>query len=137
VIVRDAAGDVRIGPLHNTGANPQDAQRAVERGALLVGPYLVDPDRLEGVNLTRTIGDSEFPFLGRSPEVLDAGLGAASFVLVASDGVFTRATPAVDALLGRVTALVDGGAEAAAIVDDALAAGSDDNVTAVLWRAVS
>jgi serine/threonine protein phosphatase PrpC len=135
VIVRDAHGELLMGPLHNTAANPEDAERAVERGALLVGPYLVDPDRMEGVNLTRTIGDADLPFLGRSPEVVEAEVGQQSFVLVASDGLFTRLAPNPEVLLARVGELVGSGADAEELVADALAAGSDDNVTVLLWRA--
>ncbi len=134
VMVRDATGDLALGPLHNTAANPGDAERAVERGALLVGPYLVDPDRMEGVNLTRTIGDADLTFLGRTPEVVDFDLGPESFVLVASDGVFTRLSPNPEILLVHAGDLVDAGADAEAVVADALASGSDDNITAVLWR---
>jgi len=134
VLVRDASGSLVMGPLHNTAANPEDAARAVERGALLVGPYLVDADRMEGVNLTRTIGDADLTFLGRTPEVVDFDLGAGSFVLVASDGLFTRLAPNPEILVARAGDLVDAGADAEAIVQDALTSGSDDNVTAVLWR---
>jgi serine/threonine protein phosphatase PrpC len=134
VVVRDAEGELVIGPLHNTAANPDDAERAVQRGALLVGPYLVDSDRMEGVNLTRTIGDADLTFLGRSPEVLEAALGPRSFVLVASDGVFTRFAPNPEILMERIAEFVDSGADANALVADALATGSDDNVTVVLWR---
>jgi serine/threonine protein phosphatase PrpC len=135
VIVRNDSGGLIMGPVHNTAANPEDAERAVERGALLVGPYLVDPERMEGVNLTRTIGDVDLTFLGRTPEVVEADLGAGSFVLVASDGLFTRLAPNPEILAARMGDLVDAGADAESIVQDALASGSDDNITAVLWRA--
>ena len=135
VILREALDELSIAPLHNTAANPEDAERAVERGALLVGPYLVDADRMEGVNLTRTIGDADLAFLGRTPEVVDFDLGPRSFVLVASDGLFTRLAPNPEILVARVGDLVDAGADAGAIVEDALTSGSDDNITAVLWRA--
>ena len=134
VIVRDAAAACVIGPLHNTFLDPEDAQRAIERGALLVGPYLVRSDTMSGVNLTRTIGDAEFEFLGRTPETVDADLGPESFVLLASDGVFNQDAPDPPALVERMTALVDAGVDAQGLVDDALAKGSDDNVTVVLWR---
>jgi serine/threonine protein phosphatase PrpC len=135
VIVRNADGDVAIGPLHNTAANPEDADRAVERGAILVGPYLVHPEKMEGVNLTRTIGDAELGFLGRAPEVLEASLGARSFVLVASDGVFTRLAPSPEMLAARFGEVIRESTDAEELVADALAAGSDDNVTVLLWRA--
>jgi serine/threonine protein phosphatase PrpC len=135
VIFRDDGGNCLMGPLHNTFHNPEDAQRAIERGALLVGPYLVRSDTMSGVNLTRTIGDAELDFLGRTAEVVEADLGPESFVVLMSDGVFNRvaATPAV--LVERTVALIDSGVDPQAIVDDALAGGSDDNVTVVLWRA--
>jgi serine/threonine protein phosphatase PrpC len=134
VVVRNASGDVVMAPLHNTAANPKDVDEAVGRGALLIGPYLVNPDTMEGVNLTRTIGDADLTFLGRAPEVVELPLGAGSFVLVASDGVFTRLGPTPDALMVRLTDLVDAGADAGQVVEDALACGSDDNVTVLLWR---
>jgi len=134
VMVRTETDEVAMAPLHNTAANPEDAARAVERGALLVGPYLVDSDRMEGVNLTRTIGDADLTFLGRTPESAQFSLGPRSFVLVASDGMFTFLAPTPDALLSRAADLVDAGLSAEAMVEDALAAGSDDNVTVLLWR---
>lgn len=137
VLVRDASGSCVLGALHNTIVNPEDAARAVARGAMMIGPYLCDPQTLEGVNLTRTIGDAELAFLGRAPEMLDAELGPRSFVLVASDGLFSFASPSPDALVERAARLVDEGAGAEDIVADALANGSDDNVTVVLWRASS
>jgi serine/threonine protein phosphatase PrpC len=136
VIVRDGDGELAIGPLHNTAANPEDAERAVERGALLVGPYLVDAERMEGVNLTRTIGDADLDFLGRTPEVMEAALGSESFVLVASDGVFTRLAPNPEMLVARFGELIGSGADAESLVADALAAGSDDNITVLVWRAL-
>lgn len=135
VIVRGGDGEYVVGPVHNTMLNPEDAERAVERGAQLVGPYLVHPERLEGVNLTRTIGDAELEFLGRTPEVLDVALGLQSFVLVGSDGLYTRLAQTPDVLVSRVAELVVEGADASELVADALAAGSEDNVTAVLWQA--
>jgi serine/threonine protein phosphatase PrpC len=134
IVVRTATDEMAMASIHNTAANPQDAARAVERGALLVGPYLVDSDRMEGVNLTRTIGDADLTFLGRTPESADFALGPRSFVLVCSDGMFTSLAPTPDALLTRAADLVDAGLGADAMVEDALAAGSDDNVTVLLWR---
>lgn len=135
VIARDADGEVVHGPLHNTMMNPEDAVRAVARGAVLLGPYLCDPTTLEGVNLTRTIGDAAFGFLGRRPETISVALGAGSYVLVASDGLFTWQALTPETLTQRVDRLVSEGADAQAIVEDALHCGSDDNITAVLWRA--
>jgi serine/threonine protein phosphatase PrpC len=89
---------------------------------------------MEGVNLTRTIGDAELTFLGRTPEVVEFELGANSFVVVASDGLFTRVTPTAEALVARLAELVDAGAGAEEIIEDALASGSDDNITALVWR---
>jgi len=135
VIVRDAAGEVVLAPVHNTGADPDGAEAAVERGAERMGPYLVDPSTGEGVNLTRTIGDAPLRFLGRTPDVLTVDLGSSSYVVVASDGVVTPDAPSRAGLVSRIERLMDEGADAEAIVDDALASGSDDNVTVVLWRA--
>lgn len=137
VIIREADGEATLGPLHNTMANPADAERAVARGALFVWPYLVDDRTLEGVNLTRTIGDAALRFLGRTPETFSVALGAQSYVLVGTDGLFTPVASTPEALVERVDRLVTQGAEAQDLVDDALAEGSDDNVTVVLWKAGS
>jgi serine/threonine protein phosphatase PrpC len=61
-------------------------------------------------------------------------LGEGSFVLVATDGLFSDAAPSPEALVRHVTSVVDEGADAEALVADALAGGSDDNVTVLLWR---
>jgi serine/threonine protein phosphatase PrpC len=135
VLVLERDGRTVLGPLHNTMVNPDDAERAVARGALLMGPYLMDPRTLEGVNLTRTIGDAAFGFLGRTPETLGVDIGPQSYVLVATDGLFSPEAPNPEALVRRLDRLVSEGADARALVDDAIESGSDDNVTVVLWRA--
>lgn len=134
VIVREARGECVLGPLHNTMTNPEDAALAVARGAALIGPYLCDPRTLEGVNLTRTIGDAALTFLGREPEVRTLQVGPSSFVVVGTDGLFSYEAPTPHALVDRVAVLVEGGADAGFLVTDALERGSEDNVTALLWR---
>ena len=134
-IVREASGQMVIGPIHNTFFAPEDAAAAQARGAVRVGPYLCDERTGEGVNLTRTIGDAKLTFLGRDPDTFSAELGPGSFVLVASDGIFTASASTPDALAERMGRLVGGGGDAGLVVYDALACESDDNVTAVVWRA--
>jgi serine/threonine protein phosphatase PrpC len=137
VVVRGADGRTVVGPLHNVFLNEEDRDRAIERGATFMGGYLVDPKSYEGVNLTRTIGDAALTFLGREPETMSASLGPASYVLVGTDGLFTPDASDPDELIARIDTLVDSGANAEAIVDDALESGSEDNVTVVLWRPVA
>lgn len=133
VVVRDADGRSVLGPIHNTATNQPDVQRAMERGAELVGPYLMDPRSGEGVNLTRTIGDAALTFLGREPQLFEASLGPDSFVCVASDGLFseTRSTP--EELVRWIEESVPDGIGPDELVSAALADGSHDNVTVVLW----
>lgn len=133
-VYRDASGDVGIGPVHNALTDPEGRQAALRRGAEYVGGYLVDADSGEGVALTRVLGDAALGFLERTPEIFTVDLGPDSFVLCVTDGAFTQAARDPDGLVERVTGLVDDGADAEAIVSDALANGTDDNVTAVLWR---
>jgi serine/threonine protein phosphatase PrpC len=134
VVMRGADGRSVIGPLHNVFLNPEDRDRAIERGAVYMGGYLVDPKSFEGVNLTRTIGDAALTFLGREPETMSVELGPQSYVVIGTDGLFTPAVSEPDELIARIETLVDRDADAQAIVDDAIASGSEDNVTAVLWR---
>lgn len=135
LVYRDASGEERIGPVHNALTDPEGRQAALRQGAEYAGGYLVDPASGEGVALTRVLGDARLSFLERSPEVFGAELGTGSFVLCATDGVFTRAAPGPEGLVAHLVELVDGGADAEAIVSDALETGTDDNVTVVLWRA--
>lgn len=135
VVYRDAAGEVGIGPVHNALIDAEGRQAALRRGAEYVGGYLVDARSGEGVALTRVLGDAALDFLERTPEIFTVDLGPGSFVLCVTDGVFTSAAPDPDGLVEHVTQLVDGGADAEAVVSDALSNGTDDNVTAVLWRA--
>lgn len=134
-VYRDASGSAGVGPVHNALTDPEGRQAALRRGAEYVGGYLVDAGSGEGVALTRVLGDAGLPFLERTPEVFAVDLGVGSFVLCATDGVFTPAAPDPDGLVEHVTRLVDGGADAEAVVSDALSNGTDDNVTAVLWQA--
>lgn len=132
---KDASGEVRIGPVHNAQTDPDGRQAALERGAEYAGGYLIDPGSGEGVALTRVLGDAGLPFLERTPEVFRVDLASDAFVVCATDGVFTRAAGGPEALARRLEELVGGGADAGEVVEDAMAKGTEDNVTVVLWRA--
>lgn len=73
-------------------------------------------------------------FLSRQPDVYSVDLGPHSFVIVASDGVldpFHKDTPSQEK---RLAEMVAKGADAKALVEDALVRKTGDNATALVYR---
>jgi PPM family protein phosphatase len=66
------------------------------------------------------------------PDVLEIGIEDGDVLALVTDGVWSVLS---DELLGRLAANVDPAAAAESLVDSAIAAGSDDNCTAVVVRA--
>ncbi len=135
VVILDANGLLNLSPDHNARSNEQERLAAISRGAVYDNQYLRDPVTGDGLQMSRSLGDSTMAsFLSRQPDVYSVDLGPHSFVIVASDGVldpFHKDTPSQEK---RLAEMVAKGADAKALVEDALVRKTGDNATALVYR---
>lgn len=135
VIILDAEGQLNISPDHNARSNEAERQAAISRGASYDKQYLRDPVTGDGLQMARSLGDSTMAsFLSREPDVYDVELGSHSFVIVASDGVLDPFHEDTAKQEKRLAEMVARGADAKALVEDALARKTGDNATAIVYR---
>jgi serine/threonine protein phosphatase PrpC len=120
-------------PEHNVRSNPAEVIAATARGGFIEGGYLFSSFSGSGLQMSRALGDVNLDkVLSREPEIFRLPTKAGDWVLVASDGLFdpSHAThPSVS-----IGALIDEGADARALVENALRVPTHDNVTAILVR---
>jgi protein phosphatase 1L len=135
IAVFDASGQLRVAASHNVRTNERERARAEERGGLYRAGYLHDSQDLQyGLQMSRAIGDRELGrILDREPEVARWELNDASACLIGTDGLFAGGE-VPNAALERLVGMIQRGADASALVQDALERGSADNVTAIVWR---
>ena len=131
VVVIDNRGQLVFGQVHNRH-NPEEIRRLEKRGAVVSGSYFENAEG-DGIAVSRALGDAEFPFLIRTPQLGKIALGSRSQILVGSDGLFCLRNPDKD--LVRLAEQLAWGVTARELVDDAYKQGSSDNITAVIWRA--
>jgi len=85
--------------------------------------------------MSRAFGDGAWgKILNREPEIFVINLGPESFIMVASDGVIDPAHGSGSSWSEVVGDLMHGD-DAQKLVDRALAVPTQDNVTALVWRA--
>lgn len=120
-------------PEHNVRSNPAEAAAARERGGVISNGYLYGTRFSSGgLQMSRALGDCNLDVLNREPEIFRLPLKAGDWVLVGSDGLFDPShitNPSVS-----IGLLVDQGADAAALVQNALDVPTEDNVTAILVK---
>ena len=112
---------------------PDERARVLRMGAQLDPPYVMRGDH--GLMMTRSLGDRWFRPVGviGEPEVARHGMSADDVALIAAtDGVWDVLGLDDAARVVRATATAQAAAQA--LVDAALAAGTRDNVTAVVVR---
>lgn len=139
VIMTDQDGKRHVGPLHNVRSNLAERSQALARGARYAAGYIeIEEYPEEGLQLSRALGDRHFDrVLDRTPEIFSVALGSQSFILVGTDGLLHALNPSIDDQLQGLADLVQKGADAQAIVDNALRRRTGDNVTAIVWRATA
>ena len=136
VAILDSRGQPHFGPDHNIRTSLQERSAAEARGGVYLGGYLEDP-QLPGIGLqmTRSLGDADLSrVLLRDPEINKIPLGGKGIVIVGSDGLLVPEGGAIAEQMGRLLALTQSGADAKALIADAEARGTGDNVTAIVWR---
>ncbi len=138
VIICDATQSIWICPEHNARTNVSERDAAIARGAYYYDGYLgITPSVRPGLQVSRTLGDAGLDkILNREPELFTVPLGRESFILVGSDGLLDPAHLSSQREMRHVVELIRGGAKAEELVGDALGRKTEDNVSAVLWRAV-
>jgi serine/threonine protein phosphatase PrpC len=134
----DTAGKVFIGPDHNVRSNRAERAAAEERGGRYAWGYLEDAASPgAGLQMARALGDKALArVLSREPDVHAVRLGAQSCGLIGPDGLFSPVGGSPPEQLAQVMTAVRNGAEAQALVDDALRRGSEDNVSVIVWRLI-
>jgi serine/threonine protein phosphatase PrpC len=135
IIIKDAEGKTNISPEHNVRTNPAEAEAAKKRGGFVDGGYLYATYHGDGLQMARALGDSHLAkVLSRIPDIYEVKLGKDSFVVVATDGAFDPGHYEFAKAAEAVVALVEGGGDAAAIVDRAVAIPTGDNVSCIVVR---
>lgn len=120
-------------PEHNVRSNPAEVAAVTQRGGFVSDGYCFQTYSSGGLQMSRTLGDANLDkILSREPEIFRLPLQAGDWVLVGSDGLFDPShitNPAVS-----IGLLIDQGADAQALVQNALNVPTEDNVTAILVK---
>ena len=83
--------------------------------------------------MARALGDADLDrVLSREPEIETVSLGGKGIVLAGSDGLFLPGAGPNQDQLARLLNMIHEGADADALVKDALARDTGDNVTAIV-----
>ena len=136
IAILDGRGRAHFGPDHNVRSNRQERAAAEARGGVYRGGYLEDGGRPGiGLQMARALGDADLArILEREPEVETVALGGQGIVVVGTDGLLSPGEGAHSEQLRKILANVQKGSEADAVVADALARDTGDNVTVIVWR---
>jgi len=133
VIIKDSQGQIVVSSEHNARTNLKEREAAIKRGACYCAGYICEYSGRNGLQMTRSLGDREFKnFLDRLPELYSVKIGAESFVALLSDGIVDPGHHD-SAPLKSVILMIEKGASASDLVQDALVRQTGDNVTAIIW----
>lgn len=134
IIIKTKDGSINISPEHNARTNLSERQYAVLKGAHYADGYIW-VENAGGHQLTRSLGDHAFrSVFNDEPEIYLIELGPESFVIVTSDGVSDPGHENAKKQIERISKMVENGADAKTLVDDALARKTMDNATAIVWK---
>jgi serine/threonine protein phosphatase PrpC len=135
IAIMDSAGRFHFGADHNVRSNLKERAAAIARGGIYREGYLEDPELPDlGLQMGRTLGDADLSrVLSREPDIETAPLGEHGIVLVGTDGLLSPGAGAVSEQLVRLLHMIRQGADAEALVQDALRRQTGDNVTAIVW----
>lgn len=136
VAALDSKGGFHVGPDHNIRTNIRERAAAEARGGIYQDGYLEDSDRPgTGLQMARCLGDRDLArVLSRDPEIGTVPLGGRGIVLVGTDGLLTPGQEPGRDQLSRLMKLIQRGADAQAIVEDARHRQTGDNATAIVWK---
>lgn len=134
IIVKAKGGILDYGSDHNVRSNYIEADRVSARGGFVSRGYAFATYSGPGLQMSRALGDVELAaILSREPDLRYFELEDESFILMASDGLFTGHTKSdIDIPVGLMTNVPTTTAED--LVKIALAIPTNDNVTAIIVR---
>ncbi len=140
VIVKNPRERRWLSPKHNVRTNLADRKYSVERGGSYSERGYICVEAGPGSNgeimylqLSRTLGDSSFgKILNREPEIFSLHLRTGAMIILGSDGVLDPSHEDSSSDVGRLIQMVKNGAEAQALVNDALRRETSDNATAIV-----
>lgn len=112
--------------------NAEERARVLQKGALIEGPYVVDPSTGEGLMPTRSLGDHEFAHVGIIANPYEwTGTFTDGWLVAACDGLWDVMNPAE--LPGYLTVSAEHSART--LLREALKVrGSTDNLTIIVVR---
>ena len=136
IAVLDSENRIHIGPDHNVRTNPEERAAALKRGGNYDGGYLGDPNLPDiGLQMARSLGDADLSrVLSREPDIPDVSIPHPKIVLTGTDGIISPSGGSSREQLSRLLLLAKEGADAEALVQDALRRQIGDNVTVILWN---
>lgn len=116
---------------HNVNTNRRDVLEIQKRGGQIVDGY-VHRKQQGGVNLTRAIGDHEFPELIRHPDIYIVDLDTITHIVLSCDGMWEKTT--LESVTKIVSSKLGPKAMSKRLVEKAFADGSGDNITAMVIK---
>jgi serine/threonine protein phosphatase PrpC len=135
IAIVDAENGIHIAPNHNVRTNSEERAAALLRGGVYEGGYLEDSQRPDiGLQMARSLGDADLArVLSREPDIAEVPIGNSGIVLLGTDGILSSGGGSSREQLSRLIQRVREGADAEALVQDALRRQTGDNVTIIVW----
>ena len=135
VIIKNPGEASWLSPEHNVRTNVKEREMAIPPWRFYEDGYLYGKTGKWGIQISRALGDAVLDeVLDRRPEIFSRPIEPGSIILVATDGAVDPAHKKAASRIKQLLDLVSGGGDADAVVKDALAHGTDDNVTAIVCR---
>lgn len=119
----------------NARSNEKERNKAISKGAIYSGGYLRVKKDGGGIQLSRSLGDVKYDsFLGRQAHLNKFELLPQTIICITSDGVINPKHEDMQKGIEEVAKLVEEGATATDIVQNAIYRHTNDNVTAIICR---
>jgi serine/threonine protein phosphatase PrpC len=137
ILARKNGNAIKISPEHNARSNEEERKAAEKRGGIYEDGYMHSRSKGGmGLQMTRDIGcHSMGDVLLRYPDIYELSIQDGDVLILASDGLLDPAHVEGQEEVKRIARLVlEEGAEADDLVNDALKRLTGDNVSAIVYR---
>jgi serine/threonine protein phosphatase PrpC len=131
MVIRKGTSEI-ITKDHNIKSHKQDVDDIVKNGGKIVKKYLTNSTDNSGVNLTRTIGDHQFPDLIRMPEITIVDYSDLDYILISCDGLWEETSE--DTVREIILSSKSPSDACKKLVKRAYDDGSGDNITAMVIK---
>lgn len=132
VFTRLADGTIHLSPEHNVRTNFEERKAAEARGGVMYNGYVCNSQGV-GLQISRALGDRAMKgIISYEPQVYS--IVPNDFIVVASDGVLDPGHGDPQVVLKHLATMLDDGAVAQNLVEDALIRETGDNATAIVAR---